>query len=537
MSRLALALSACLLVCACAPEVTPPPPDPVDPNGEITTAVAAEPDTIDPQKESFPSEIAQTLMVFEPLLTFDPKTLQPIPAAARALPLVSDDALTVTFTLRGGLTYSDGAPVTAADFVYGWTRLCDPNVAGDYAFVGYVIAGCEHWNNLDPKRASSSELDAARRAVGIAAPDTTHVVFTLTRPAPYFLAIAALWVGVPTRATDLVTGGDTWTEPSTFIGNGPFKLTEWRHNERLVFERSDRYRAPAKLRRWTKQIVAEPAVATLAYRNGELDVAPGGKNPDAVAAPGSCAYYIGFNTRRAPFDDPAVRLGFARSLDRDALLRDIADVPGAPALSLIPPGLPGSDGSDRTQSFDPPAARALVAASRYATSMPRIQFTYADRSASPQASYAKWAIAQWAAGLGIAVSPDPRSPFGGPIIRTIDATPQLFVLGWCSDYPDPQGWLSTIFHTGSTVTHTGYTSLEFDSLVDRADVERDPSNRLDLYRQAQRVLTKDAPAAFLYSTEQRWLVSPRLRGYALTASDWEFGQFTIATMYVGKPGF
>ena len=102
---------------------------------------------------------------------------------------MSDDALTVTFTLRDGLTYSDGAPVTAADFVYGWTRLCDPNVAGDYAFVGYVIAGCERWNNLDPKRASSSELDAAKRAVGVAAPDTTHVVFTLTRPAPYFLRL------------------------------------------------------------------------------------------------------------------------------------------------------------------------------------------------------------------------------------------------------------------------------------------------------------------------------------------------------------
>ena len=178
-----------------------------------------------------------------------------------------------------------------------------------------------------------------------------------------------------------------------------------------------------------------------------------------------------------------------------------------------------------------------MAASRYGTSMPRIQFTYVARSASPQPSYAKWAIAQWAAGLGIAVSEDPQSTFGGQIVRTIDTTPQLFVLGWCSDYPDPQGWLSTIFHTGSTVTHTGYTSAEFDSLVDRADVERDPAKRLDLYRQAQRILTKDAPAAFLYSTEQRWLVSPRLRGYVLTASDWEFGQFTIATMYVAKPGF
>src|SRR5437588_4974263 len=107
------------------------------------------------------------LMVYEPLLTFDPKTLRPVPAAARALPEVSDDGLTLTFTLRDGLTYSDGAPLRAADFVNGWTRLCDPDVAGDYAFTGYVIAGCERWNNLDPKHASLDELNAARNALGV----------------------------------------------------------------------------------------------------------------------------------------------------------------------------------------------------------------------------------------------------------------------------------------------------------------------------------------------------------------------------------
>lgn len=499
--------------------------------------MAGEPDTIDPQRESFPSEIAQTMMVFEPLLTFDPKTLVPIPAAARALPAVSDDGLTVTFTLRDGLTYSDGAPVTGADFIYSWIRLCDPSVAGDYAFVGYVISGCDRLNNMDPKKSPAADLAAARAAMGVAAPDPTHVVFTLTRPAPYFLAIAALWVGVPVRASDVAVGGDRWTEPRTFVGNGPFRLTEWTHNERMVFERNDRYRAPAKLERWTKQIIPESGVATAAFRNGELDLAPAGQAPDALTAPGSCTYYIGFNTRLPPFDDPTIRVAFAKTLDRDDLLRGASGAVGVPALSLIPQGVPGSDGSDQAQSFDPPAARALVAASRYGTRMPPIRFTYVDRSASPQAGYAKWAIAQWAAGLGIAVSPDPRSPFGGQLIKTQEATPQLFVLGWCSDYPDPYDWLSTIFHTGSTVTHIGYSSVDFDSLVDRADVERDPAKRLDLYRRAQRVLTKDAPAAFLYSTEQRWLVSSRLRGYMLTASDWEFGQFTIATMYVARPGF
>ncbi|MDP9246322.1 MAG: peptide ABC transporter substrate-binding protein [Chloroflexota bacterium] len=538
MRRLGLLLLACLLASACQETAVPiPSPDPADPNGEIATVAAGEPDTIDPQKESFASEIGHTMMVFEPLLTFDPMTLRPIPAAARALPVVSDDGLTVTFTLRDGLLYSDGAPVTGADFVDGWKRLCDPNVSGDYAFVGYVITGCGQWNVMDPRRATVEELAAARRAVGVAAPDLMHVVFTLTRPAPYFLAIAALWVGVPVRSFDVASGGVKWTEPATFIGNGPFKLTEWKHNERLVFERNDRYRAPAKIKRWTKVMIPEQAVATAAFRNGELDVAPAGREADAIAAPGSCTFYIGFNTQKAPFDDIAVRTAFARSLDRDAFIRDVLDLPGRPAMSLLPPGVPGSDPADRTQSFDPIAARALLAGSRYAGQLPPVRFTYAARPPSQQAARVRWAVSQWKDNLGVMVTEDALSPLGSRLVTRPEQVPQLFVLGWCSDYPDPQDWLSTIFHGGSTVTHVGYASVEFDSLVDRADVERDPGKRLDLYKEAQRVLTRDAPVAFLYSTEVRYLVSPRLRGYALTASDWEFGQFTLAAMYLAKPGF
>jgi oligopeptide transport system substrate-binding protein len=536
--RHALALAACLLVCACEPQTAPlPSPDPADPNGEITTVAASEPDTIDPQKESFASEIAQTLMVYEPLLTFDPKTLQPIPAAARALPAVSDEGLTVTFTLRDGLSYSDGQPVSAADFVHGWKRLCDPSTGGDYAFVAAVIAGCAGWNDMDPRRAAPAELDAARSAMAVAAPDTLHVVFTLTRPAPYFLAIAALWVGVPTRASDVAAGGDSWTEPATFIGNGPFKLTEWTHNARLVFERNDRYRKPAKLRRWTKAIVPDAAVASAAFRTGELDVTVGTKtDASGVGAPPSSTFYIGFNSTRPPFDDLNVRLAFAKSLDRNAYVRDVVASPAVAATSLLPSGLPGADADD-TQAFDPAAARALLASSRYSGALPLIEFPYRDNSPHAAAE-ARWAAAQWRANLGLTVVERPLGECGFcQLIKKPEQVPQLFSLGWFSDYPDPQDWLSTIFRSNSTVMHTGYKSMEFDSLVDRADIERDPVKRLELYRQAQRVLTHDAPVAFLYSTQQRWLVNPRLRGYVLTASDWEFGQFTIATMYVAKPGF
>ena len=246
--------------------------------------------------------------------------------------------------------------------------------------------------------------------------------------------------------------------------------------------------------------------------------------------------YLGFNVLRPPFDDHAVRVAFARSLDRDALVRDIVPSPAVPALSFIPHDLPGADPDDTTQSFDPAAARAELAVSRYSESMPSIRFTYLP--STQRTPIVRWAIAQWRSNLGIDVVEDPINPgCCSQLVRKPEAQPQLFYLGWFGDYPDPQDWLSTIFRSSSSITRIGYKSIEFDSLVERADVERDPAKRFELYKQAQRVLTRDAPAAFLYSTEQRWLVSSRLRGYTLTASDWEFGQFTIATMYVARPGF
>src|SRR5713226_1408426 len=337
----------------------------VDPNGELNTNTGGEPDTIDPQKESFVNEVAQTMMVFEALMAYDPATLKPIPGAAKAQPTVSADGLSYTYTLRDGLKYSDGTAVTAKDYAYGFTRLCDPNVAGDYAFTGYVIIGCETYNNLDPKKATPAELAAAKAKLGITT-NGQDITFKLTEQAPYFNSIAALWVGVPSRESDVTKGGDKWTEPSTFIGNGPFKLTEWKHNEKMVYERNDNYRKPAGLKRWTKVMINEGAVAFAAYRNNELDAvgvaAEDLRTVDSDAdlkaqlrdVPGSCTFYYGFNTAKAPFTDAKVRLAFAQAFDRDAYINDVQKI-GKSALSFMPPGLPGYDKDDLTQKFDPAA--------------------------------------------------------------------------------------------------------------------------------------------------------------------------------------
>ncbi|MDO8563070.1 MAG: peptide ABC transporter substrate-binding protein, partial [Candidatus Limnocylindria bacterium] len=363
-----------LVVTACTSATTTPPQpsaDVADPNGELITNAGGEPDTIDPNKASFQGEIAVILSVFEGLMTLDPATLKPIPATAAKDPEISADGLTWKVTLQPGLKYSDGSPLTAANYAYGFTRTCDPATAGDYAFVLYTIVGCEAWNGMDVKKATKAELDAAKAKLGVKANSATEIQFTLTEAAPYFKSILYMWVGMPVRESDVTKGGEKWTEPATYIGNGPFKLTEWKHSEKFVFERNDNYRKPAKLKKWTRVMIGEAAVAFAAYRSNELDVTGVGAeqlrtvegDPELKAQVGGAGrlatYYYGFNVTKPPFNDNNLRLAFAKSFDRVAYIRDVQKIGKAAEGGFIPPGMPGYDPTDTIQKYDVAEAKKL----------------------------------------------------------------------------------------------------------------------------------------------------------------------------------
>jgi len=121
-----------------------------------------------------------------------------------------------------------------------------------------------------------------------------------------------------------------------------------------------------------------------------------------------------------------------------------------------------------------------------------------------------------------------------PLVKRGEDVLYLFSLGWYGDYPDPHTWLSEVFRSTATVQRTGYRSAEFDSLVDQAGSELNAAQRAQLYRSAQRLLTRDAPAAFLYATERRFRVSARVRGYVLTPTDGEVAQAALASLYSAR---
>ena len=520
-----------------------------DANGTLTLNMGSEPDTIDPQKSSFVNEIGQASFVFEGLMSFDTKTSKPVPAAAAAAPKLSADGLKYTYTLKDGLKYSDGAALTAKNFEYAFLRGCDPTAAGDYAFVFYIIVGCEAYNTTDTKKATPAELSAARAKVGVKATSDKDIEFTLTDPAPYFVPITALWQGWPVRESDVTKGGDKWTEPATYIGNGPFKLAEWKHNEKMVFERNDNYRKKIQIKTITKVMINESAVAFAAYRNNELDITGVGPTDlrtvegdaelkaQVLDVGGSCTFYYGFNVRRPPFDDVNVRMAFSKSFDRAAFVKDVQQGIGKAADGgFIPPSMPGYDNTDTGQKYDVAAAKAAFDKVSPASKagFEGLKYTYSATAIGK--TRAEWVQAQWKTNLGVTIELDPvQSTAYTALFKKGKDSPQLFLLGWCADFPDQQNWHTTVWATGGfSADRTGYSSKAFDDLVKKADKEPNSKTRDDLYNQAGKLLSADAPAAWAWYSGSKVLVKPWVKGVAFNGLAQLPGLYKLEEMYVAK---
>ena len=555
MRAVILALAGALAMDGC---VANAPVDDADPQGTLTTAITIDPQ-LDPQLAANVGEIGTISMVFEPLLRFDPKTLRPVPAAARALPDVSADRLTYRLTIRDDAKYSDGSPVRAKDFAYGISRLCDPSTKPFYAQVAYIIVGCAEWSQLDPKTAAPETLKAAKQRLsteGIRAAGEKELTIALRQPATYFSSILALWLAVPVRDSDVEHGGNTWTEPATYIGNGPFVLNAWRHNERLILTPNRYYRTPPKIRQWTKLLIGEPAVALNAYRHDELDLVAYGNEAGALVpeiegdaslknefarTTTPCTNWIAFNSRRPPLDDTAVRLALAKGINREAYVRDILGGIGAPAVSFIAPGLPGYDPGDTAQRFDPSEARRLLGSSRYSGAMPPIVITHMGGLFGR--ARAQWVADQWRTNLGLDVRTDQMDGLTlNQLYRKAETVPLFTFGGWCADYPDQQDWLSVVFRsagrTEGVVFNSGFLDGQFDRIVDEADRGRDQARRDDLYRTASRMLSERAVVAFTNTVGRVTLTKPWVRGVVQSPLDIDLGAMTGTSdrIFIAKKG-
>lgn len=514
----------------------------------LRMALSAFPDTLDPQDASFTNEIAVLVLNYEGLTRFDAE-LKTIPAAAERWQY-SADAQEITFTLRKGLTYSDGTPLTARDFAQAIRRSLDPRgVVGNYQDTFFMIEGAEAILNTAVPT-DEAILPRLFEQLGVATPDDRTIRFTLTQPTPYFHTLMAIWVAYPARQDLIDRGGDEWWQSAAYqLGNGPFQIAaidsalnsiEFRANEHY-------WRGRPQLDVIEYHYIANLAVALQAYKNGEVDVMM--PDPNDVAAiradpqlsqefvdyPGACTLVYEFNLTKAPFDDQHVREAFAYAIDRDALLRDSFKDTEVKTLTWIPPGYPGYDREENRFDFDVAKARAALAQSRYggAAALPEIKFAYNSNNPANQARV-EYFIQMIQKNLGVEITPDPIEGTTLTSMRkSIDTHPQLNVGGWCADFPDQQNWLNIYWHSRSNFAATiGYRNEQADALMDAAAVTIDPQRRAALYDQAQKLIIGDAAHVMRSNSKNQFLVKPYVKGLDFVTQDSELPGLYTGLMHV-----
>ena len=458
-----------------------------------------EPDSLDPNRASFAYAVDGAVVrnVFETLLRFDDR-LVPQPAAAESYE-VSLDGTTYTFHLRTDARWSDGQPVSAPDFQFSWRRLLASQ------------------NQYAP-------LFAAAGITSVSAPDDLTFQVQLSQPFGAFADLAALWMGAPLRPDIVGADPDGWAaDPSTYVGNGPFMVSEWVHGDHLTLVPNPQYAAhlgwPAPtLTKVTLVMETNPEQPYAAFTSGNSpdwilvpDLETNSVLNDAALSAQSRTYtelttfWLQMNMARAPLNNALVRRAVSKAIDRAALARDLATGVSVRTTSVIPPGMPGFQPDlGHELDFDPAGARASLSQAGLNSST---ALTFGYRDTPSDLRRAQWFQDQLTTNLGIRVQ----------LATTGDY--DLTFSGWSGDYPDPQDWMAPVFGCNAPFNTFNFCDSSFDQLVARADTTSGSTDRLALYAQAQTQLLQDLPVAPLFNRGRLVLVKPWVDGLKLSATD------------------
>ncbi|MHA0855833.1 peptide ABC transporter substrate-binding protein [Paenibacillus sp. CMAA1364] len=468
--------------------------------------MSAEPPTFDPgQAQDSQANTALKLM-YEGLVRMD-ESGKEIPAAAESWE-ISPDGLQYKFNIRKDAVWSNGDPVTANDFVFGWQRVLDPATtpAPPYAYQLDYIKNATKYNKKEI-------TDFAE--VGIKATDEYTLEITLENPTPYFLGLTSFYTYFPVHSS--VKDNATWaTDYNSMITNGAFNLTNWTTGQKLEFTKNEKYwdNKNIKLSKIEASLVESGDSELSSYKSGQLHYAgaPNGEIPsDAIPSlkkdlpnefniKGTAStYYYQFNNTAKPFDNVKIRKAFAMAVNRQSIVEQVTLGGQLPAFGFVPPGIKGSEDEFRNEfkdgyfTEDIEAAKKLLAegmAEEGYTTLPEITVIY-----NSSESHKKIALAiadMWNNNLGVAVKTE-NLEWGVFLETRQNLNYQVARAGWSSDYNDPMNFID-LWTTGGGNNDTGFSNAAYDQLVKDARVSQDNVERMASMAKAEKILIEDEQA-------------------------------------------
>ena len=466
----------------------------------INACIASEPETIDPGLISSVDGSTYTQHQFENLMKYqmideqaadDPNMKNTEVVCGQAASYeVSDDLCTYTFTLRDDIFWSDGQPVTAKDFVYSWQRLVDPATASDY---GYFL------DNIVMNAAAIQAGEKDKSELGITAIDDKTLEIQLEAPCAYFIEMCAFASLVPLRE-DVVEGNENWTDPSSIVVNGPYKVVEWVHDSYIRMEPNEFYYdaknlGPDAIVWWLSD--SETAILS-AYQSGEYNFIESFPTDmiESLTASGDCfinpyvgTYYLYLNCSK--ITDWRVRAAMVLSVDRENIVENVTQGGQVPATGFVASGILDSTGTDfafgvselgaiynTLQSMYPNAdlstyaGKCELAKQLYDEAVadgswdPNTTVVYNFNTNDTHKAIAEACGSDWQTVLGLSITLENQewATYTNGLGEHAFGVARL---GWIADYNDPVTYLELMV-TGNSYNYGLYSDESFDANITAA---------------------------------------------------------------------
>ena len=523
---LACALSLALLA-GCAPST--PSETQTGETGEsthtFTYGLSSEPDYLDPAICMNSNTSAVLAQLYFPLFRYDENgNVQNMACESYT---VSDDGLTYTFKLVEGNTWSDGQPVTAADYEYGMKRSIGYGPDSTYAYLLYstVAGGAE---------ANANMLDVADMTdVGIHALDDTTLEITLAAPCPYFTGLLSNVVAYPLRSDFAVEHESTWANDPAVPTNGAFKLDAVRDKEEVVMTKNEYYVYADQVQTDTliAKIITDPQAQLSAFQTGELDLAlyvpvdvsvnyaddPALIHLDPVVS--NTFLWVNCTGETNPaLANADVRRALSMAIDREQLLTLIgSNDTKYPLYGYVPKGMADADGGDfrenadnqeRYADYDLEQAKALMEAAGYNENnrMP-LTISYIGTSGNTDICVALQAM--W---KEIYVDVELSAAEQKAYAQARKAGQYEVATGSTSaDYLDPYYYLER--WVSYNQSYKQVNDPTYDSMIEEANAQTDPAKRMEMLHAAEKYLVEDnAYTIPLYGSGALALMNPDVSG-------------------------
>ena len=474
---------------------------------DLGTFPADPPEHIDPALNSLLDNYQVVNALYDGLTEIDssdPENPEIVPQVAESFES-NEDATVWTFTIRDGLSFSDGTPVLPSSFARAWERASDPEFAGDYSYLFSFIEG------------GQEKLDGTADSLAGVEADDEEMTLTVTLSAPYsnFDAVAGFQLFFPMpEAVDELEDQNEW-ENGLMIGNGPFMLEAPRTDEEIVLVPNPEW--DGTVYDESLELPESPYLERIVFRvSGDVDTAynafEAGEGMTANIPPGRVqeadenypttldvsilgSYHFDLNVEDPTIGGPdnvLLRQAISQAIDREEINEAVYEGSRTTSTGVTPRGIPGfEEGLCEYCSYDPEAAQAAYeewqAAGNELTEPIPIQFNV-DQGHEPVVSI----VVDNLDAIGIPAEPDGLDS-ETYFTQLAEGACVMCRAGWFADYPTYDNFMYDLFHTDA-IGGNNYSNMsneQFDSLVDEAKATTDPDEQADLMTQAEQILLNE----------------------------------------------